>query len=112
MLLDDDEAFRHALAETLRDDGYEVFDYADPTDVPPSSLQALDRRPVLITDYRMRSGDGMAFADRFHSLHADAPVIVVTSYSTALLESKVAARPYMRLLCKPIDYGTLVAVLE
>lgn len=110
LLLDDDEEFRAALADTLRDDGYEVLEYADPADVPP--LQTLGCATALVTDYRMPSTDGLAFADRFHAAHPAVPVIVTTSYSTEFLESQVAARPYIHLLRKPMDYTTLIGLLE
>jgi two-component system C4-dicarboxylate transport response regulator DctD len=108
LVLDDDEDFRTALAETLRDDGYEVLDYATPVEVPLSDLGNI---AALVTDYRMPLADGVSFADKFHALHADAPVVLVTSYSTAFLEAEVAARPYVRLMRKPFDYTTLQALL-
>jgi two-component system C4-dicarboxylate transport response regulator DctD len=109
LLLDDDDDFRTAVADTLRDDGHEVLEYADPAEVP---LETLARATALMTDYRMPSTDGVAFADRFHAAHPAAPVIVTTSYSTAFLESQVAARPYIHLLRKPMDYPTLIGLLE
>jgi two-component system nitrogen regulation response regulator GlnG len=110
LLLDDDREFRSAVAEILRDDGHEVLDYADPAEVPP--LQSLGRVTALVTDYRMPGTDGVTFADRFHAAHPGAPVIVTTSYTTAFLESAVAARPYIHLLRKPMDYTTLIALVE
>jgi FixJ family two-component response regulator len=109
LLLDDDDEFRCALAATLRDDGWEVFDYADAAEVP--SLDTLEVPISLITDHRMRGSDGVTFSDRFHHVHADAPVILMTSYSTAALEAAVAERPYVTLLRKPIDYAMLLTLL-
>jgi DNA-binding NtrC family response regulator len=110
LLVDDDVNFRSALADTLRDDGYEVVDYNDPVEVPP--LHTMGDFIALITDYRMVSCDGVALADRFHAAHADVPTIMTTSYSTAPLESEVAQRPFLHLLCKPIDYSKLVTLFE
>ena len=110
LLLDDDDTFRSALAETLRDDGYEVADYAEPSQLPP--LGTFDRVTNVIADWQMPTSDGITFADKFHAVHRDVPVIVITAYSTDGLEAQVAARPFVQLLPKPVDYGTLLSLLS
>ena len=109
LLLDNDEVFRTALAEMLRDDGHEVLEYAAPSEVP---RQTIHRATVLVTHCRMASSAALAFADRFRAAHPAAPVIATTSYSTASLEAEVAARPCMHLLRKPMDYAAIAALLE
>ena len=110
LLLDDDEVFRQALAETLQDDGYRVHAYADPALAPP--LTELPEALVLISDYRMRSADGLSYADKFHQDRPNARVVLITSFSTAPLEAEVARRPFMRLLSKPLEYGALLDLLH
>ena len=63
VLLDDDESFRNALAENLRDDGFAVIEYSTARDVPP--LNALGEVRVVVTDYDMPGTDGLTFADTF-----------------------------------------------
>ncbi len=110
LLLDGDEEFRIALAETLRDDGYEVLAYALLSDLPP--LETFGRITALVIDCQTSVGDGVMFADKFHALHPDAPVVATVLYGTALLEAVVAASPYMWLLHKPIEYTTLIQLFH
>jgi DNA-binding NtrC family response regulator len=109
VLLDDDESFRNALAENLRDDGYHVVEYAAAHEVPP--LTALDEVRVVVTDYDLPGTNGLTFADTFHSVYPDVPIILVTGVCTRSLEDQAAARGFVCLLRKPIEYDTLYHLL-
>jgi DNA-binding NtrC family response regulator len=109
LLVDDDDSFRSALAENLRDDGHEVLEYALPADVP--SLDSLEAVRVLITDYEMPGSTGLAFADRFHAVHPQVPVLLVTAFPTPQVVAQSAARTFVHLLRKPLDYDDLRKVL-
>jgi two-component system C4-dicarboxylate transport response regulator DctD len=105
LLVDDDDGFRSALAENLRDDGYAVIEYAAAQEVPP--LGGLSDVSVLVTDYDMPGTDGLAFADRFHSVHPRVPIIMVTGSCAAHLHAQAAARGFVSLLSKPFRYDKL-----
>ena len=107
VVVDDAAAFRLALAENLRDDGHSVREYADPQEV--GSLDGVD---VLITDFEMRSMDGVAYADLVHTQWPSSAIILITAYWTAELESALALRPFMRLWRKPVDYDLVHAELH
>lgn len=109
VLVDDEDTFRTALAETLRDDGHEVIEYKAANDA--AALQQ-DEVEVLITDYEMPAVDGLAFADRFHTSHPTVPVVLITAFPTANLVTHATARHYLRLLRKPLDYNDLRSVLS
>src|SRR5512143_3952360 len=109
LLIDDDEDFRRALADNLADDGRLVIQYARPEEVPP--LQTLERLSVLIVDYQTRGEDGLSFADRFHAFHPDIPIVRVRAYLSNHLEGAAAARPFLVLRRKPVDYDELAALL-
>jgi DNA-binding NtrC family response regulator len=104
-LLDDDEGFRNALAENLRDDGYHVIEYATVREVPP--LTALGEVTVVVTDYDMPGTNGLTFADTFHAVYPNVPIIMVTGVCTKSLETQAAARGFVSLLRKPIQYDQL-----
>lgn len=101
LLVDDEEDFRRGLAEMLRDDGHDVLEYSRPEGVPSADVSKAD---LVITDYTMDGEDGLAFAHRFHRWRPSVPVILVTAYSTAQLESAVAASGFISLLHKPLNY--------
>jgi len=109
LLIDDDEDFRAALAANLVDDGYQVTEFAAPTHVPP--LTSLEGLTTLILDYQLSGEDGLAFADRFHTAHPNVPVVMVTAYWSNYLDAQVAARDFITLRRKPIDYEELARLL-
>jgi len=110
LLLDDDDSFRNALAENLRDDGYNVAEYTTAHEVPP--LTALGAVRAVVTDYDMPGTNGLIFADMFHAVYPNVPVIMVTSGCTKSLEAQTAARDFVSLLRKPIEYGQLYHLLH
>ncbi|HUI28158.1 MAG TPA: response regulator [Candidatus Kryptonia bacterium] len=107
--MDDDDAFRGALADNLQDDGYRVLAFAGVHELPP--LADLSYVSAVVTDYDMPGTDGLAFADLFHGAHPSIPIIMVTAYSTPQLEADLATRGYLSLLRKPFDYDDLQALL-
>ena len=109
VLLDDDESFRNALAENLRDDGYQVVEYATAHEVPP--LTALREVTVVVTDYDMPGTNGLTFADTFHAVYPSVPIIIVTGVCTKSLETQAAARGFVSVLRKPIQYDQLQDLL-
>ena len=109
LLLDDDNDFRSALAANLADDGYEVTDFARPADVPP--LASFDGLAALILDYQMGGEDGLSFADRFHAAHPDVPVVMLTAYWSDFLDAEIAARDFITLRRKPVDYEELARLI-
>jgi DNA-binding NtrC family response regulator len=110
VLLDDDEGFRNALAENLRDDGYHVVEYATAHDVPP--LAALGDVQGVVTDYDMPGTNGLTFADAFHAAYPKVPIIMVTGVCTKSLEAQAATRRFVCLLRKPIQYDQLHHLLH
>lgn len=109
LLMDDDDAFRGALADNLREDGYAVVDFSGVHELPP--LAKLTEVKAVVTDYDMPGTDGLAFAEQFHAVHPDTPIIVVTAYSTPELEADLATRTYLSVLRKPFDYDDLHELL-
>jgi len=110
LLLEDEPSLRTGLAQMLRDDGHEVWDYAAPAEVP--SLSDLDGVAVAVTDYEMPGKNGLAFADEFHAQHPDVPVLLMTAYRKPSLAAQVLDRPYLRILQKPVDYEAIHATIH
>ena len=109
LLLDDDDAFREALTELMRRDGYHVLPFANPSQVPP--LIVLPGLTALIVDYQMDGENGLSFADRFHGTYPALPIVLISGLHESRFDEQVAARPYLTPQRKPIDYRRLVALL-
>ncbi len=110
LLIDDDDSFRHALAENLRDDGFQVADYAAARELPP--LTTLGGVTVLVTDYDLPGTNGLLLADRFHAAYPNVPIIMVTGACTGHLQAQVAARGFVSMLQKPLEYDKLHRLLH
>ena len=110
LLVDDDETFRNALGELLRDDGHAVDAYGSIRAVPPLGTLS---PAVLITDYQLgENEDGLSFARRFHAVHPDAAIIIVTSHASTHLLQAVAEMPHATALRKPLPYDHLHRLLH
>ncbi len=107
VVVDDDESFRSGLAANLQDDGHVVHQYEDPRDVPAGILDTVD---VVLSDYQMAEIDGITFADDVHARRSDVSVVLTTAYWTVEMEAEIAARPFIRLCRKPVDYDELHAL--
>ena len=102
VIVDDDEGFRHGLAEHLRDDGHKVAEYGSPCELP--ALETLSRASLLITDYQMPGEDGLHLAQRFHAANPQIPVIIVTAYGSEHLSRLATDLTFLSLYPKPLDY--------
>jgi len=102
LIVDDDEGFRHGLAEHLREDGHSVREYGSPAELP--SLDTLSGTTLLITDYHMPGEDGLRLAERFHHANPQVPVIIVTAHWGQHLDAVAKKLDYLSLCQKPLDY--------
>jgi len=109
VVVDDDMSFRSGLAANLADDGHAVSEYGDPQDVPPDVIRTAD---IVLTDFQMGAINGLTFADRVHALHPEAAIVLTTAYWTVEIETAVAARPFLQLCRKPVDYDELHALVH
>ena len=109
VVVDDDASFRSGLAANLEDDGHPVRQYDDPRAVAPGVLQ--DAR-LMVTDYQMADIDGLTFADNVHAARPEMAIVLATAYWTVEMEALVAARRFIRLCRKPIDYDEIHALVH
>ncbi len=110
ILVDDETIFRLALAETLRDDGHEVFDYPSATAVP--AFVTLPAAAILVTDFEMPGPNGVALADAFRRARPSAQAILLSAYTIPAVDGAVATRPWLRFMSKPLDYDVLHALIH
>ena len=110
LVVDDEVNARTALAELLRDEGYEVETAAD-------AFKALGKYEsflphVVVTDLKMPGMDGIELVEKLRA-HEDPPgVVVMTAFGavqTAVDAMRAGASDY---LTKPLDFEELLVVLD
>jgi DNA-binding NtrC family response regulator len=110
LVVDDEANARTALAELLREEGYDVEMAAD-------AFKALgkfdDFGPhLLLTDLKMPGMDGIELMQKVHDRDGDCAVVVMTAFGavdTAVNAMRLGALDY---LTKPLNFDELVIVVE
>jgi DNA-binding NtrC family response regulator len=110
LLVDDDPMFRAVLADFLCEDGFAVLVYGSPGQVPP--LDTLDQLALMITDYEMPEENGLAFADRFHAVHPNIPVVLLTGHRADTLAGSLRERRFVHLCSKPFLVDEFHSLLQ
>ena len=110
LVVDDEANARHALAELLRDHGFEVETAAD-------AFKALGKADafsphVVVTDLQMPGMDGIELLGKLRAADESIGVIVMTAFgdvASAVRGMRAGAADY---LTKPIDFDELLVVIE
>ena len=110
LVVDDEVNARTALAELLRDEGFEVEIAAD-------AFKALGKYDafaphVVVTDLKMPGMDGIELVKRIRTLEDPAAVVVMTAFGavqTAVEAMRAGAADY---LTKPLNFDELLVVLD
>lgn len=106
-MVEDDGLVRDAVAEELRDAGYDVIEAT--TGDEALSLYATGGFDILVTDIRMPGGtDGWDLAEFCRKARPDLPIVYMTGYS------HVAHRqvPGSHLLTKPFRLSDLAQAVR
>ena len=110
LIVDDEPNARNALAELLRDEGYETEMASDGNKALPL-LDSFDP-DVVLTDLKMPGLDGLGLLERGKELSPHAAFVVMTAFGsidTAVEAIKKGAENY---LTKPVDLHALSALVE
>lgn len=110
VLVEDDDAFREALAERLKLGGLEVSAFAS----AEAALRTLDDRfeGVVITDLRMPGLDGRALVERLTALDPDLPVVMMTGHGDIAEAVEAMQRGAYDFLAKPFAPERLIESLR
>jgi two-component system C4-dicarboxylate transport response regulator DctD len=108
-LVDDDEAFRGALAERLELDGLTVASYAS----AEAALKAISDRfdGVVVTDLRMPGMDGRQLVERLNAVDPDIPVVMMTGHGDIAEAVDAMKRGAYDFLAKPFAPERLIETL-
>jgi len=108
-LVDDDDAFRAALAERLELDGLTVASYAS----AEAALRTITDRfdGVVVTDLRMPGMDGRQLVERLNAVDPDIPVVMMTGHGDIAEAVDAMKRGAYDFLAKPFAPERLVETL-
>lgn len=108
-LVEDDEAFRAALAERLTLAEFEVAPFAS----AEAALRAVraDFDGVVVTDLRMPDMDGRQLAARLSALDPDLPVVLMTGHGDVADAVEAMKRGAYDFLTKPFASERLIETL-
>jgi DNA-binding NtrC family response regulator len=110
LVVDDEVNARTALAELLRDEGFEIETAAD-------AFKALGKYEsftphVVVTDLKMPGMDGIELVKKLRSMEDASAVVVMTAFgavSSAVDAMRAGAAEY---LTKPLNFDELLVVLD
>ena len=108
LVVDDDDAVRLALTETMTMAGAEVVEAE--TGARAIAILAKMRPDVVVLDFAMPDMNGAAVAAHIAERHAGLPVIIASGYSdTSALEAAIG--PDMMMLRKPFTHDQLISAI-
>ena len=109
-VIDDDQAFREALVESLFASGYGARGFASAEEFLAQSEG--DPCRCVITDVHMPGMSGLDLKRALAARESTVPVIMVTARKEANLEAKTAASGAVCLLRKPFGTEALLGEIK
>jgi FixJ family two-component response regulator len=109
-VIDDDDSFRMALAESLCSLGYGAREFASAEDfIAGDGEGSCD---CVVTDIHMPGMSGLDLKRLLVSRGSKMPVIMITAHPEPDLEAKAASSGAVCLLRKPFEADALINCLE
>ncbi len=110
LVVEDDDALREALCDTLELAGYNSLSATDGS----TALRALNVHSVqvVVSDIQMRPMDGLTLLEKIRNAHPEVPVLLMTAYATiqqAVDAMRSGASDY---LVKPFEAEVLVTKIS
>lgn len=110
LVVDDDTDTCRNMADILGDRGYRV----DAAEGGESALEQARRQPydVGLLDLRMPGMDGLTLCQRLKQLRPGMVNLIVTGHPGDGLDEEAQAAGAIQVLHKPVDFATLLALVE
>ena len=112
LYVDDYDAMRELVSETLPDAGFQVTC----VDSGKAALQALlaapDKYAAVVSDYKLQGSSGIDLLQQITHHQFDVPVIIISGYVDDALRSKASLAGASLVISKTIDLGELCSALR
>jgi DNA-binding NtrC family response regulator len=110
LVVDDEVNARTALAELLRDEGFEVETAAD-------AFKALGKYDVfsphvVLTDLKMPGMDGIELVKKIHTMEDPAALVVMTAFGAVQSAVEAMRAGAVEYLTKPLNFEELLVVVD
>lgn len=110
LVVDDMEAMRMALEDSLRLQGYEVVSAASGEEA--LELLRWQRFDLLLTDQAMPGLSGIELAETTARIHPDVPIVLLTGHTDVELAKASLQRGASDFVTKPVNIRELPIVIE
>src|SRR3989442_191026 len=110
LVVEDDEAMRTFLDESLREEGYVVRTASNTLSAIVTLLA--DRADVLVIDWKMPDLDGFALLSAVRRCFPELPIIFVTAFARPEIERRALEEGAFSFLPKPFRLSVLVAEIQ
>jgi DNA-binding NtrC family response regulator len=110
LVVDDKDAMRNMLSETLREEGYRV----DSADDGQKALDLVRNKSydLVLTDLKMPSIDGLEVLSKIKEIDEEAPVIVMTAFGTIEDAVNAMKKGAYDFITKPFDTEHLCVLVN
>jgi PAS domain S-box-containing protein len=109
LLVEDEDAVRNLLAETLEEQGYHLVTAADGERALDLAASMEGPLHLILTDVVMPGISGPELVEQLKPLHPTAAVLYMTGYTDEVIVQHGVLEPGVRLLNKPLNIHTLLA---
>ena len=110
LIVEDDDALREALVDTLELVGYKTCPVAD----GQNALHAMEQFSIdiVVSDIQMSKMDGIQLLDKLRQTYPDVPVVLMTAYGTIQQAVQAIQQGALDYLVKPFEPEVLVTKLS
>jgi DNA-binding NtrC family response regulator len=111
LVIDDDDLMRWAVAETLREDGWQVIEAGDRREAEAALGTADAPFDVVLLDYRLPDSDNLSLLATIRARSPHSRVILMTAFQTEDMVRDALALGASTVIGKPFDMETVPALV-